>query len=106
MTFYGDQRFMVIPGFKDGMQFPSAFTLPKDSELTEVISFHLKHIKEVGLEELAWRYYEQFEDSTQNQANASALGYDNLGFPFLCIMVGIVVAFLCMLIECAKRKCM
>ena len=104
-NFQSDNRFLVLSGFKESMEYSGSFVLPKNSEFTGLFGYHLNHILEVGLEELAertWLKQKEIGDSV-DPSQSLALGFESIGFPFVCLAVSIWIAAIMAVLEWAGK---
>ena len=95
---------VVALNLDDMIPFQAAFGLRPDSELAEMMNLFLLKLKEAGLYQhirKKWNlemeqrvnHWEQVPDS------ATALGFENLTFPFLILSVGLVFSLAFSLVE-------
>ena len=101
-SFESDQRFIEVPGFKESMVQLGAFALQKDSEFTELFSYHLSHLLEVGLEERAERIWLKKDEAKHASIGPEALSWSTLALPLAFIVLGACTAVLIALVE--KRR--
>ena len=103
-SFQSDNRFAVVSGFKESMVMWGSFVLPKDSEFTDLFGFHMNHVHEVGLDELAerkWLKTKGMEDSLE-ASKPEALGFETVGFPFACLAAGLMLSAFISMVEWVK----
>ena len=69
--------------------------MKKDSELLELINYHLIQLTETGIMNKFRRDAESRESGDRAILdNVVVLGYENVAFPFLTLLVGLAVAFI------------
>ena len=87
----------------------NSFGLQKDSEFTKIFSYHLRKMDESGLLhrlEKKWNHIVE-KHKTDGGRRATPLGYENVLFPFMGVILGAVLALsalLCEMIAAWKHK--
>ena len=81
---------------KDSINSPTGWGLKKDSELLEFINYHLVQMTETGIISKFRRDAESGEGEGDRaiRGNVVVLGYENVAFPFLALLGGLVVALI------------
>ena len=88
---------------KESLRQMVAFALQKDSEYKELFNHNMHKLNEAGiLDNLAQKYLPN-QRSLQADIEAVSLGYDNVLFPSLIMLIGIAFSILISCIEKARR---
>ena len=79
----------------------NSFGLQKDSEFTKIFSYHLRKMDESGLLHRLEKKWNQIVEKhkTDGGRRATPLGYENVLFPFMGVILGAVLALSALLCE-------
>ena len=83
---------------------PSAWAFQKDSELVDLFDYHLHKMKEIGMRDRLWQEVEKKPIMNQDSINGqghNAIGYENVAFPFIELLIGLFSASMLLVIEAA-----
>ncbi len=94
LTYAGDKEVEAVTAFKDAFASQLAFGLQKDSEFTAAFNHHLFKMVQSGvLRQLMYKWLEgrRPEDESDRifTEDATSLGYENLFFPMVVMLVGL-----------------
>ena len=109
VPFVTDPDIHPVRAFEDYMSFSIGLAFPKDSELTSFMDYQVLKVEQSGImPRIMNKYGLEVELSTSRvddgQQVSSALGYDNLLFPFLSLAGGLVLAGVVGAAEWARTK--
>ncbi len=102
-------RVKILTDFHEMIEATVGIALPKNSELTAAINYHLLKTKESGLfeqEHHVWMNGRRTEDMSHRifESGVFALGVDNLFFPMNVMAGGILAASAIYVLECMNKK--
>ena len=80
---------------QDGLKGPLAWAFQKDSEFLECFNYHFQKMDEGGLlSHLQKTIYTEKTYEDKNDVEMTTLGYENVAFPCLVLIMGSLVALL------------
>ncbi len=110
-AFLGNKELLFLRNFDDTIVSQLAFGYQKDSDLTKLFDYHLTKIIQSGmLQKIFFKWVSGAEPENREhrifQEEATVLGYENLSFPMLLILGGILSGTCIFAAEnlCVRRK--
>ncbi len=103
-SFIGDSRFLPLAGLSDATSDTVAFGLQKSSDFLGLINYELVKIRSSGLQYFLWNKWSEFRNPEDTcgckvQDQALALGIQNLFFPIIILVSGIILGICLMIME-------
>ena len=99
----GDPKLYNNRDMVDRVGTSTAFGYPKDSELKELLDYHLLKLQQSGFFESEWAKWSRGRKPEAGRSpfleEAKTLGFEELLFPSLVVVAGIAVAVLLLLME-------
>ncbi len=104
-----DKDFLHLKSFCDTVSSQLAFAFQKDSEFRNIFNYHIIKIAQSGMLKQAifeWINGETPDDLSKQifQSGAFSLGYENLFFPMMVMLVGITAATLISFVEFLQKR--
>ncbi len=98
------KNFLFLRNFDDAASSQLAFGLQKDSELRDMFNYHLNKLRQSGVLKLLmhkWVKEEKPDDWSHRifQDDAMPLGYENLFFPTMILLVGVSLGMFLLFME-------
>ena len=98
LSFVGRREFYPLV-IKESLLQMVAFALQQDSEYKELFNHHLKKLNEKGILDKLAEMYMPKRNTPQTILEAIPLGYDNVLFPSLLMLIGIMSSLLIVCLE-------
>ena len=76
-----------------------SFGLPQNSELTEPFNLFMIKLRETGILNKIFRKWMAQSTHADNVFTAQGLGFENLTFPFVCLIIGIILGVTIAILE-------
>ena len=89
IDFQSNRSFEVLH-LSDSIKYKSSFALQKESEFTQIFNYHIAKLDETGVLDTLRLKYLQKSLSVANPSKSITLGFNNVLFPFLILMLGIL----------------
>ena len=93
---------MAALDLDDMVPVPTAFGLPRNSQLTGPLNLFLLKLQETGIKhklKQQWMIVKQSDNVVGSQEAAVVLGFENVSFPFIVLGLGVGAALMLSFIE-------
>lgn len=103
-SFDQDPDIVTIDSFRDNIPVSLAMAFQEDSEIRPIFNYYINKMRETGVVSRLWNRYIKYDvpkDNTERIFNdeANPLGYDNLFFPALVLILGLLGAWVIIVVE-------